>query len=81
MFWTIYRSTTIAGLPMLCRVRAWLSRAASACSASAVRAPLLNNDAVDGADDNQAIFSEERGRTTVGYSTPKVTIQEFQINK
>ncbi len=41
---------------------------------------LLNNVAVDGADDNQAFFSEERGRTTVGYSTPKVAIQEFQIN-
>jgi hypothetical protein len=41
---------------------------------------LLNNVAVDGADDNQAFFSEERGRTTVVYSTPKVAIQEFQIN-
>jgi hypothetical protein len=41
---------------------------------------LLNNVSVDGADDNQAFFSEERGRTTVGYSTPKVAIQEFQIN-
>jgi hypothetical protein len=41
---------------------------------------LLNNVAVDGADNNQNFFSEERGRTTVGYSTPKVAIQEFQIN-
>lgn len=41
---------------------------------------LLNNVTVDGADNNQAFFSEERGRTTVGYSTPKVAIQEFQIN-
>jgi hypothetical protein len=41
---------------------------------------LLNNITVDGADDNQAFFSEERGRTTVGYSTAKVAIQEFQIN-
>jgi len=41
---------------------------------------LLNNITVDGADDNQAFFSEERGRTFVGYSTPKSAIQEFQIN-
>ncbi|HEY4047560.1 MAG TPA: TonB-dependent receptor [Acidobacteriaceae bacterium] len=41
---------------------------------------LLNNIAVDGMDDNQAFFSEERGRTTVGYSTPKVAIEEFQVN-
>jgi hypothetical protein len=41
---------------------------------------LLNNITVDGADDNQAFFSEERGRTNVGYSTPKSAIQEFQIN-
>ena len=41
---------------------------------------LLNNVTVDGADDNQAFFSEERGRTTVGYSTPKSAIQEFQVN-
>jgi outer membrane receptor protein involved in Fe transport len=41
---------------------------------------LLNNINVDGMDDNQAFFSEERGRTTVGYSTPKVAIEEFQVN-
>ncbi|MGB8534974.1 MAG: carboxypeptidase regulatory-like domain-containing protein [Acidobacteriaceae bacterium] len=41
---------------------------------------LLNNITIDGADDNQAFFSEERGRTNVGYSTPKSAIQEFQIN-
>jgi outer membrane receptor protein involved in Fe transport len=41
---------------------------------------LLNNVTVDGADDNQAYFSEERGRTREGYSTPKVAIQEFQVN-
>ncbi|HEY2169371.1 MAG TPA: carboxypeptidase-like regulatory domain-containing protein, partial [Candidatus Angelobacter sp.] len=32
---------------------------------------LLNNNTVDGAYNNQAFFSEERGRTRVGYSTPK----------
>src|ERR1051325_959468 len=41
---------------------------------------LLNNTTVDGADNNQAFFSEERGRTRAGYSTPKVAIQEFQVN-
>ncbi|MBB6142693.1 hypothetical protein HNQ77_000631 [Silvibacterium bohemicum] len=41
---------------------------------------LLNNVTIDGADDNQAFFSEERGRTNIGYSTPKSAIQEFQIN-
>jgi hypothetical protein len=41
---------------------------------------LLNNNTVDGADNNQAFFSEERGRTRAGYSTPKVAVQEFQIN-
>jgi outer membrane receptor protein involved in Fe transport len=42
--------------------------------------PLLNNVTVDGADNNQAYFSEERGRTRAGYSTAKVAVQEFQVN-
>ena len=42
--------------------------------------PLLNNVTIDGADDNQAYFSEERGRTREGYSTPQVAVQEFQVN-
>ena len=41
---------------------------------------LLNNNTVDGADNNQAYFSEERGRTRAGYSTPRVAIDEFQVN-
>lgn len=41
---------------------------------------LLNNIEFDGADDNQAFFSEERGRTRAGYSTAKAAIQEFQVN-
>jgi hypothetical protein len=41
---------------------------------------LMNNVTVDGADDNQAYFSEERGRTRAGYSTAKSSIQEFQVN-
>ena len=41
---------------------------------------LLNNVTVDGTDDNQAYFSEERGRTRAGYSSIKDSIQEFQVN-
>src|SRR5260370_37723984 len=41
---------------------------------------LLNNNTVDGADNNQAFFSEERGRTRAGYSTPMTAVDEFQVN-
>jgi hypothetical protein len=41
---------------------------------------LLNNNTVDGADNNQAFFSEERGRTRAGYSTPQLAVDEFQVN-
>ena len=41
---------------------------------------LLNNVTIDGTDDNQAFFSEERGRTRAGYSTIKEAVQEFQVN-
>jgi hypothetical protein len=41
---------------------------------------LLNNNTIDGADNNQAFFSEERGRTRAGYSSPKAAIEEFQVN-
>jgi hypothetical protein len=41
---------------------------------------LLNNVTIDGTDDNQAFFSEERGRTRAGYSTAKAAVQEFQVN-
>src|SRR6202789_2301696 len=41
---------------------------------------LLNNVTFDGVDDNQAYFSEERGRTRAGYSTAKEAVQEFQVN-
>ncbi len=41
---------------------------------------ILNNNTVDGADNNQAYFSEERGRTRAGYSTPKEAVEEFQVN-
>ncbi|HMF54375.1 MAG TPA: TonB-dependent receptor [Edaphobacter sp.] len=42
--------------------------------------PLLNNVQIDGADDNQAFYSEERGRTRAGYSTSQAAIREFQVN-
>src|SRR5437879_6451809 len=42
--------------------------------------PLLNNSTVDGGDNNQAFFSEERGRTRIGYTLPKAAVQEFQVN-
>jgi Carboxypeptidase regulatory-like domain len=41
---------------------------------------LLNNNTVDGGDNNQAFFSEERGRTRVGYSISQSAVLEFQVN-
>ena len=41
---------------------------------------LLNNSTVDGADNNQAYFSEERGRTRASYSISQSAVQEFQVN-
>lgn len=41
---------------------------------------LLNNSTVDGGDNNQAFFSEERGRTRLSYSTSQSSIKEFQVN-
>jgi len=40
----------------------------------------LNNNTVDGGDNNQAFFAEERGRTRIPYSTSEASIQEFQVN-
>ena len=42
--------------------------------------PLLNNVMIDGADDNQAYFAEERGRTREGYSTSPNAVREFAVN-
>ncbi|HEX8712055.1 MAG TPA: carboxypeptidase regulatory-like domain-containing protein, partial [Terracidiphilus sp.] len=42
--------------------------------------PLLNNVEIDGADDNQAFFSEERGRTREAYSTSGSAVHEFAVN-
>jgi hypothetical protein len=41
---------------------------------------LLNNNTVDGADNNQAFFAEERGRTRINYSISQAAIREFQVN-
>jgi hypothetical protein len=41
---------------------------------------LLNNSTIDGVDNNQAFFSEERGRTRIGYSTTQASVREFQVN-
>jgi len=41
---------------------------------------ILNNVMIDGADDNQAFFSEERGRTREAYSTSGAAVREFQVN-
>lgn len=42
--------------------------------------PILNNVEIDGADDNQAFFSEERGRTREAYSTSGSAVREFAVN-
>ncbi len=41
---------------------------------------LLNNNTIDGGDNNQAFFSEERGRTRINYSISQSSIREFQVN-
>src|SRR3989454_6052310 len=41
---------------------------------------LLNNNTVDGGDNNQAFFSEERGRTRLSYVISQASISEFQVN-
>jgi hypothetical protein len=42
--------------------------------------PVLNNIEIDGADDNQAYYSEERGRTREAYSTSGSAVREFAVN-
>jgi hypothetical protein len=41
---------------------------------------LLNNNTIDGGDNNQAFFSEERGRTRISYVIGLDSIREFQVN-
>lgn len=40
---------------------------------------LLNNNTVDGGDNTQAFFAEERGRTRLSYSMSLGAVQEFQV--
>lgn len=40
---------------------------------------LYNNNMVDGADNNQAFFSEARGRTRTSYTISQAAIKEFQV--
>lgn len=40
---------------------------------------LYNNNTVDGADNNQAFFSEARGRTRAVYTISQSSIKEFQV--
>ncbi len=42
---------------------------------------LYNNNMIDGADNNQAFFSEARGRTRIAYAISQSTIREFQVGK
>jgi Carboxypeptidase regulatory-like domain/TonB dependent receptor len=41
---------------------------------------LLNGNTVDGGDNTQAFFSEERGRTRLSYSLGLGAVREFQVN-
>jgi outer membrane receptor protein involved in Fe transport len=41
---------------------------------------LLNNNTIDGGDNNQSFYSEERGRTRIGYGISQSSIREFQVN-
>jgi len=41
---------------------------------------LLNNNTLDGTDNNNGFFSEERGRTRIQYSVSQAAIREFQVN-
>lgn len=41
---------------------------------------LLNNNTVDGGDNNQAFFAEEKGRTRIPYVISQSAIREFQVN-
>ena len=41
---------------------------------------LLNNNTLDGTDNNNGFFSEERGRTRIQYSVSQAAVREFQVN-
>jgi Carboxypeptidase regulatory-like domain/TonB dependent receptor len=41
---------------------------------------LLNNHTLDGTDNNNTFFSEERGRTRIQYAVSQAAVREFQVN-
>ena len=41
---------------------------------------LLNSSTLDGTDNNNTFFSEERGRTRIQYSVSQAAVREFQVN-
>ena len=41
---------------------------------------LLNNNTIDGGDNNSNFWGEERGRTRLSYSTSQDAVKEFQVN-
>ena len=41
---------------------------------------LLNNHTLDGTDNNNTFFSEERGRSRIQYSVSQAAVREFQVN-
>lgn len=41
---------------------------------------LLNNSTIDGADNNEAFFSEERGGMRAPYSISMAAVEQFQVN-
>lgn len=88
-FSTNLNSRALQGIPM--NNRRWSSLAlttpgvisdASGLGLVSVRgiSTLLNNVEIDGADDNQAYYSEERGRTREAYSTSLSAVREFAVN-
>jgi hypothetical protein len=88
-FSTVINQTALANIPM--NNRRWSAMAlttpgvvadSSGFGLVSVRgiSTLLNNVMIDGADDNQAYYSEERGRTREAYSTSGSAVQEFQMN-
>ncbi len=78
---TICPRTTIAGLPFALLTPGVVNDSNGYGLLSfRGQSTLLNNVTIDGTDDNQAYFSEERGRTRAGYSTIKAAVQEFQVN-
>jgi outer membrane receptor protein involved in Fe transport len=43
-------------------------------------AGILNNSTLDGGDNNNAFYGEERGRTRISYVVSQAAIREFQLN-